>query len=645
MLKFRHRLSTKIVGILFFYFLVALGAIGMTLVVSRQLEGGAAAINDAGSQRMRTYRLSFLISQNPASEQERQALEQDVQRELALFETVLRELEQGNPARPLFLPRRGDIRERMADLHLRWETQVRPLVLEVVGTRDHRRQEALMMAYKSTIEQFVAGINDLVVLVERNNSRNTALLRSLQVGLVVLAAVGTVIIILFFLAMVIRPLRSLREGMGRMAAADFGVRLPVETRDEFGEVAQGFNQMAGELESLYNTLEQRVQDKTHTLAEQNQELAMLYEIAAFLNEPASVEELCRGFLKRVMPMLRADGGAIRLVDNQSHALHLVAHDGMSEAFVSGEAALPMGECLCGDAAVQAQPASWDFGQAAARPLRYSCKAEGYQLVTVFTIRFKKQLIGVFNLFYRVPRGVGERETRLLETLGQHLGLAVENQRLVSREKEMAVSEERNLLAQELHDSIAQSLAFLNIQAQMLDDSLRRQDAGEAREGLARMREGIQESYDHVRELLVHFRTRLLQEDLESSIRTALEKFEGQTGIAVAFQSEGTSAPLAPDIELQAMHIVQEALSNVRKHARASRVTIGLQRGPEGVSVAVKDDGVGFDPAAKEGAEDHMGLRIMKERAHRIGGHLEIHSAGGQGAEVRLILPRQQKEAA
>ena len=225
---------------------------------------------------------------------------------------------------------------------------------------------------------------------------------------------------------------------------------------------------------------------------------------------------------------------------------------------------------------------------------------------------------------------------MLETLGQHLGIAVENQRLIERAKEMAISEERNLLAQELHDSIAQSLAFLNLQAQMLDDSLARGRLDDARGELARIREGIQESYDDVRELLVHFRTRVAQVDIESAIASSLERFEGQTGIRTTFVQSSAAMPLSPEIQIQVLHIIQECLSNARKHSGAKGVRVEMERAP-GYRFRVIDDGRGFDPASVT-SDMQVGLRIMRERAHRIGGTLSVRSQLGAGTEVTLELP-------
>jgi two-component system nitrate/nitrite sensor histidine kinase NarX len=226
-------------------------------------------------------------------------------------------------------------------------------------------------------------------------------------------------------------------------------------------------------------------------------------------------------------------------------------------------------------------------------------------------------------------------------------VAIENQRLRSREKELAVSEERNLLAQELHDSIAQGLAFINIQVQLLQDSLRKGRDVEAMQTAGQLRQGVQESYDHVRELLVHFRTPMQHRDLDAAIIAALEKFEGQTGIGTQFDRQGSGVLLEPTDELQIMHIVQESLSNIRKHAAASRVIVTLRRSPGQVEVEVEDDGSGFDMLNEPNvrSDSHVGLKIMRERAHRIGGGFEIASEPGKGVRVRLILAARQAEVA
>ena len=142
---------------------------------------------------------------------------------------------------------------------------------------------------------------------------------------------------------------------------------------------------------------------------------------------------------------------------------------------------------------------------------------------------------------------------------------------------------------------------------------------------------------------MHFRTRVEQQDLDAAIDAALRRLAEQTGVATDLDVQGDGAPLDPEAETQVLYIVQEALSNVRKHAGAATVSVGLRRGRDGLVVTVRDDGVGFvEGSEATDGEAHIGLQIMRERALRIGGQFAVRSSPGRGTEIRLQLPRTNK---
>ena len=201
--------------------------------------------------------------------------------------------------------------------------------------------------------------------------------------------------------------------------------------------------------------------------------------------------------------------------------------------------------------------------------------------------------------------------------------------------EAAVSQERTSLARELHDSIAQSLSFLKIQVSLLRSAIDKRDEQQIQRTLQEIDVGVRESTNDVRELLVHFRTRTDTADIEEALRTTLRKFEHQSGVTTRLQMHGHGVALPSDVQLQVLHVIQEALSNIRKHAQASQVQLEVHRGPKWVFL-VRDNGRGFDPdRAKD--ETHVGLQIMRERAQRIGASIEVNSHAGQGTEVRIEL--------
>lgn len=644
---FSQKLSSKIIGILIGFFVVAVLAIGMTLLISWQLEGSAAAINDAGSQRMRSYRMGHLMSRGVAAPLLIPQYVAELSVEMDQFEKVLRDLEVGDPVRPLSPPRDLSVFEGVQTIKVDWSKSIKPILLAYLKGKNVQARAEAAADFDREVQRFVIEINDLVLRMERNYAYNTTLLRTCQIGLAVLAVLGTLLLIRFFFVLVIRPVDQLHEGIKRMSDNDLTVRLPVETTDEFGDLAKGFNHMAEHLSSVYGTLEDRVQKKTESLAAKNRELAMLYEITAFLNEPGSVDELCRGFLARVKDSLQARAGAVRLYSGATSELFMLTHEGLSEAFVENEMALRCGDCLCGEVVQNGVPVTFNVQAPPPGYKLQSCAREGFRTATAFTISHNKRPIGVFNLYFNEEREFSEPEVLLLETLGNHLGVAIENERLKASEKELAVFEERNMLAQELHDSIAQGLAFLNIQAQILQDSLKKGEISDALEISGRIREGVNESYEDVRELLVHFRTRLHQTDLDTAILKALERFEQQTGIGAELDRVGTCPPRSPEDEIQIIHIVQESLSNIRKHAQASKVRVVVERGMYGMTISVMDNGRGFDTETNPAlvSDRHVGLKIMKERAYRVGGECKVTSAVGMGTTVVLSLPRAQKEVA
>lgn len=627
-----RKLSSKLLLVQIVFLAVALGSIGLTLFVSWKLEGSAAAINDAGSLRMRAWRLAYLASQDRTIQQ-RDAGE--IAGQIAQFNDVLATLRRGDPVRPLFLPRSAAVDARLAALDGAWSGLSARLLSVTAGSLPPDR---------AVVEHFVTEVNALVVTIEDDIAATTAFLRHAQLGLVGLAIAGTVATMYLSFLLVIRPLTRLHHGIEQMAAGDLSVRVPVETRDEFGLLTQGFNEMAERLQGLYQTLEARVEEKTRRLAERNARLATLYDLTAFLNRGQTQADMCAGFLDRVAHAFAAEGAAVRLSAPDGR-LHLYATRGLPDDFVERERCMHASACACGHAASASRAMVHVVGSDAVRPVELPhCREAGFASLVAVPIEAHGTVLGIFNLFFRQARLVNADERHLLDTLGQHLGAAVENARLASLEREMAVSEERNLLAQELHDSIAQSLAFLNLQVQMLAGAMRTGDPDRARTTLEEIREGVQECYADVRELLTHFRTRPSHVDLTHALETMLAKFERRTGIATAFEAGGSAVPLAPDRQLQAMHIVQEALSNARKHSGCGRVSVKVEAGPE-YRIVIRDDGRGFDAAGAARLEDHVGLKIMRERAARAGGAVRVESRPGAGTEVMLTLFDPMRQAA
>lgn len=642
-----RNLGRKILGILVLFFLVALFAIGLTLFVSWQLKGASAAINDAGSLRMRTHLIGYHIARSTDGIDDPVRFSNTLADYVEQFEVTLNTLIKGDRSRPLFIPQDRGIPEGFDVLKASWVNQLSPKLTTLINGPDDDRLRETLSEFELIAPSFVRAINDLVGEMEMSYEHSTNVLQATQILLVLLAVIGTLTLIRFFEAQVIKPVTSLSEGMRRMESEDLGVRIQVESDDEFGRLARGFNRAAANLQDVYATLEERVATKTRSLTLKNRELKILYSLTGFLHEPSDVDSLCKGFLERIQKTLGADACAIRLFDSRSENLCMTYYEGLSDEFVEREALLSCSQCLCNDAAEQRVSFITKLEDAVMPGPMNTCRRAGFTSISASPITVAKRPIGMFNLFFREDPPLEPSDRLLLSALGEQLGAAIDSLRLQARERELAVSEERNLLARELHDSIAQGLAFTNLQIQMLQTAIKRQDTALLESTAQMIRQGVQESYEDVRELMVHFRARVGHLDLDAAIASALKRLSEQTGLVTSFDVRGGGAPLDSETETQLLYIVQEALSNIRKHAQARRVVINVQRSLEGLALVVRDDGIGFDSATKgfEETLGHMGLEIMRERALRIGARVSVVSRPGKGTEVRLNLPRQVKEAA
>ena len=611
-------LSAKLIRIGAALLLLGLASIGLTLWVTWQLEGGAAAVNEAGRMRMQTWRLTSAVqAQRPAAE---------VQALVAQFDHSLALLREGDPARPLFVPWDPDVGREFSAVEALWQTQ-RPLW---TNAQPPEPEQLLQSA-----DTFVQAIDRLVLVIEKQLAGFTAILNLFQFVMMALAIVGAVVMLYTGYLYVINPLSHLQRGLAQVEAGQFGTRIDVDTQDEFGQVAAGFNRMATTLQSLYQGLEAKVQAKTQRIEAQRARLEALYEVSAFLAKANTIEELSQGFSQRVRTVMQADAVAVRWSDDANQRYLMLATDCFPSEMAAEERSLIAGACACGNLQPDARTRVIPIHSHEAAPMR-SCARAGYQNLVSVPVRLQQRLIGEVDLFFRSDVHLNADEAELLDALASHLASALEGLRAAALEREAAVGEERALLARELHDSIAQSLAFLKIQAGLLRSAVQKQQPEKVQSTLDELDTGLKESINDVRELLVHFRTRTNTDDIEAALQETLQKFQHQTGLPTRLQIDGAGLPLPADVQVQVLHVLQEALSNVRKHAGASHVNLDVHKGSQWRFV-VRDNGIGFDTAQQHG-ETHVGTKIMRERAERIGATVSIDSLPGEGTAVTLTLP-------
>ncbi|MFO7171647.1 MAG: sensor histidine kinase [Bacillota bacterium] len=204
----------------------------------------------------------------------------------------------------------------------------------------------------------------------------------------------------------------------------------------------------------------------------------------------------------------------------------------------------------------------------------------------------------------------------------------------------AQEEERRRVARELHDGPAQLLANVVLRIDVCQ-RLAEQDPKRLKDELQQLKDLLRLTLQEVRQVIFDLRPMALDDlGLVPALRAYIQEYQKRTALQVEFTVHGTERRLGPDLEVGLFRLVQEALTNVHRHARATRAEITVEWGPDEVKVTVADDGIGFDPAQVQasGREGHFGLRGMAERAALLGGRLAIDSRPGAGTRIAVAIP-------
>lgn len=471
----------------------------------------------------------------------------------------------------------------------------------------------------------------------------------IQFVAVVVAVVSGVVLLHGVQRQLVEPFAQLRDWATRMRNGDVSVRLPRDGNGEFAELADDLNDLGNSLQTLTQNLEAEVRRQTEHIAQKTHSLQVLYDVAASLNASRDLKDLLTRFLYTMRDIVNAKAGTVRLLIDDDQ-MELVASIGLADEVVSHERIVPVKRCLCGNAV--------DEGEVLFRQDLLPCQQfVGRPLLNndrlgmiAVPLQYRGKSLGVYNLFIDKSEFEARDEVKALFTsIGRHLGMAIEKARLDSESKRLSIMQERNTLAHELHDSLAQTLASLRFQVSMLPSTLREEGTAAASREIEQLKNGLDEAYTELRELLAHFRAPIDARGLLPAIEDMVSQFRKQTGIPTFLQKEWDSTRLPANLEMQVLRIVQEALANIRKHSQAQNVRIMLRCNAAGqYRVLIEDDGVGMrEPAFSGHPGEHIGLSIMQERARYLGGELRIESEEGEGTRVLLTFrypdPKQNKE--
>ncbi|HEY83268.1 MAG TPA: GAF domain-containing sensor histidine kinase [Dehalococcoidia bacterium] len=379
----------------------------------------------------------------------------------------------------------------------------------------------------------------------------------------------------------------------------------------------------------------------------NQELAALNSVALAVSESLNLDVVLYRALDKVLQVSGAEAGEMFLFDEETQEMVRRVHAGLFPEAFQEKTRFRLGEGFAGGVAQSGEPIVLPDLADDARLLRGKVREHGFRSLACVPLKLKNAIIGAINVFSLKPGRFAPDDIRLLANIGNQIAVAIENARLHEKVQGMAALEERERIAREMHDSLAQVLGYVNTKTQAARKFLTSGQKAKAKAQLMELENIAQEVYADVREAILGLRSTATPErDMVSTLKEYVFRFSQMSGIKAELEIENGNLPSLPTAtELQVIRIIQEALTNVRKHARASHAWVRISTDNEHLEIIIGDNGQGFNVSSIRRADwPQFGLQTMKERAESVRGTLDISSAPSKGTTVTLKIPLQIAES-
>ncbi len=391
-------------------------------------------------------------------------------------------------------------------------------------------------------------------------------------------------------------------------------------------------------------LESQVEERTFEIERRRQELEALYHADEELYQHLRLDQVLRALVAITVDILGADKSSLMVWDEQQEHFMVQVTHGFEAQSLDQMVFEPDGDVIgrvmsTGEPVVVGDVAKLTQNACVAKRV---IEVEGIRSFMYVPVKVQGEIFGLFSVDYVEPHTFSEDEQRLFMALAQRAALVIEKAQLHEQTQALAVMEERNRLARDLHDAVTQTLFSASLIAEVLPN-LWDQDQDEGRQLLKELRQLSRGALAEMRTLLLELRpAALMDANLDDLLRQLADAVVGRTGLPVQLRVEGAGS-LPPQVHVALYRIAQEALNNVVKHARANHVSVTMRRmldeaegngATQCVELSVMDDGLGFEPECVP--SDRLGLCIIRERAQAIGAALNIDSKLGSGTRVTVV---------
>lgn len=600
--------------------LTAIVSMGVTLGVSQSIAGNATAINLAGTLRMGAYQLLAQVAQlkgQSADQNAYQSAYQSADTARQALDQMVRSYDQRLVHTDIVqsLPPEADhpLAQRYRDIVQQWHSSFGPMLAQ------HRPGDPLTAAMINTTQSYVDNVDVLVSMLEHRTEARIRLLHLIQL---ISLAFAILIILALFLDLknrVLRPLRKLVSIAESVSKQDFSRKAELHGSDELAQLGSAFDQMTSELALTYYELENKVKAKTEELEKSHAALELLHSSSRTLFANHSLCDGAVPMLKQLEQMLGIGPINLYLHDKASaEPVQAVTTATIDRPFYCRDHSC--NACLVTEEEHDELPLPGNDGRRLLLP-----------------IRTPGQLLGTLEIWYPAAQELSKTARRLLETLSDQLATAIFLERQITEEQQRTLTEERTVIARELHDSLAQSLSYLKIQV----TRLRRMNMdGPQKTGydavLDELSTGLNSAYRQLRELLATFRLKLDTPDLGAALRQTVQEFSGRMAKPVNLVYNLPAQTLSPNEEIHTLQVVREALANAAKHSKADAVWVDVSFESPQVKANIRDNGCGLPDSGQP--DNHYGMIIMQDRARTLGGQLTVanHPQGGVEVSLRFI---------
>lgn len=448
--------------------------------------------------------------------------------------------------------------------------------------------------------------------------------------IVVIVATSLIVLTLFpffFRRTLVNPLSTLMLGIEKVKQGDLSTTVPIQYNDEIGSLTGSFNTLTQSLDKSYDTLEQRIADRTR-------ELSAFSDLTMLSAEQDNFDGMLESALLRVMETTGCHAIALHLLNEEDGTLELFTERNIDRA------ALPGMKKITLQPAIAARFSQADTAIIANIPAMHNDCPEAFLLPGQWTyagcpVTAGGESLGWLSCYHQNTVAIHSSETSFLLAVARQMGIMIENHRLRQRISQVAIVEERQRLARDLHDSVTQLLYSMTLFARAGEEALTDQDNERVKSNLDLLQTTSLQAFREMRSLLHELQPPAIEETgLLGVLADRFNSVERRLGIQVDYYADPAFVVHGAK-ERELYFVITEALNNSLRHSEATRLEVNLTCAGDQLAIRIADNGRGF---AQQRDARGMGLKSMRQRIDALGGELYIQSVLNEGTVIQIFIP-------